>query len=424
MVLSLRFRWWRVVVGELGVNLLTQVVVTVALNVKFKGILPNRLIEMFIAFGKVFDRFLNFVVPLVVLKLIAPTVTSVNGRTKGVLIVAALMTCDTALFSNFLSCFAKIAFFPSVVAPKTPVRRVDRTRSVSPFFAMTVPPIVGIVASLVLTFALNLNVTRLSDATLGGMYGSFGRVVIGAVRAIVLPLLPVCVFNVFLGVARSKRMCGVLVMFVGVVKIVFLLRVFLLIFRCAVTTLFMRQGPFGLLKGVVPTCFATLNARSSTTAVPIALQRAIGGKIARSVTKFIVPLYTAVRLSKDALGVITYTLTLVVVRKVPFSFPVFTKFVFVLKVAVMTTPKMPKKTVVTTLKVLSSVLKFKRDRRTLVVTLCVTVSDFNATYGIANSKTVTLVVSGFFKGGGLQSVRWAKGVFPGRVGSKGSMARS
>lgn len=351
------------------------------------------------AFGTVFDRFLGFSVPLVVIKLIAVTVTSVNGKTKQVLIIATLVTCKTALFSNFLSCFANVTMFPSLVRAKIPLRRIDRSRNVLPCFSINVPPLVGIVATLMLTFALKLNLTRLGDRMLGGTTHSFRRVIVHVVDTIVLPLLPVCVFNVFLGVARDKRMFNVLVIFVGVVNMVFLLRVFLLMFRCDVTTLFIHGGPLGLLKQVVPTCFATLNARSDTTAVPMALRRDQGGNISTSVTKFIVPLYTAVRLSNDALGVITYTLTLVVVRNVPRSFPLFTKFVFVLNVAVMTTPKMPKNTVVTSLNVLRSVLNFSRSTRTLVVTLCVTVSDFNATYGIANSKTVTLVVSGIVKGG-------------------------
>lgn len=387
-------------VGGVRVNLLPHVVVTVLLKVTIKRFFPTSLIHVFMAFGNVFDRFLGFSVPLVVLKLIAVTVTSVKGKTNGVLVMATLVTCKTALFSNFLSCFANTALFPSLVRPKEPLRRIDRTRNVLPFFSITVPPLVGMVASLILTFALKLKLTTLHDSTLGGITESFRRVVIHVVDTIVLPLLPLCVFNVFLGVARSKRMFSVLVMFVGVVKIVFTLRVFLLVFRCSVTTLFIRHGPFGLLKQVLPTCFATLKARSSTTAVPIALRRAGGGKMSTSVTNFIIPLYTAVRLSNDALGVMTYTLTLVVVRNVPFSFSLFTKFVFVLNVAVVTTPNIPKKTVVTSLNVLRSVLNFSRSTRTLVVTLCVTVSDFNATYGIANSKTVTLVVSGVVKGDG------------------------
>lgn len=373
----------------------------------FKRFLPNKVTHVFIAFGSLFNGFLSFSVPLVVLKLIAPTVKRLNGKTNELLTLATLVTCNSAVFSNFFACFDDSTVFPRVlpIGARLATVRGPRSFVLRPCFVITVPPLVSIVATLLLSFAVKLNLSCVGKRALHRSFSSFRGVVAGLVRTIVVPLLPLRVFNVFLGVAIDKRIVNIVAVFLGIVVIVFILRILLLLVRFAVTNDVDKGGPLQLLGGVLPTCTATLKARSSTTAVPMALTRTIGGKIQRGVTVFIVPLYTAVRLTNDAVGVATYTVTVVCVSNRPIAFASLTKFVVVLKIAVVTTPNMPNNTVVTTLKLLRDVLKFGRALRTLVVTLCVTVSDFKATYGIANSKTVTIIMSGVTNGRGAKADR-------------------
>lgn len=146
-----------------------------------------------------------------------------------------------------------------------------------------------------------------------------------------------------------------------------------------------------------PTCLATLNAVSSTTALKITLRYTHGDPVLQGrVDSIAVPLFTGVRLYNSVLARAMFMLAMsrVLCKDVPDVLRV-ALFVLLLKLFTVNTPKMPKKAMLTSLKLVVSILRFGRTKATLLLAVFTLRSDFKATYGVAKSKTLALVASAF-----------------------------
>lgn len=110
--------------------------------------------------------------------------------------------------------------------------------------------------------------------------------------------------------------------------------------------------------------------------------------------RFKVPLFTGVRLYKSMLARIFFYVAVsrVLCKGLP-SVPAVFLFYVLLKMFTVNTPKIPKKAIVTSLKLVAKILLFSSTKATLVLAVFTLRSDFKATYGMAKSKTLALVLA-------------------------------
>lgn len=179
------------------------------MNVLFNRFLPRNFYHFIMALSKFFDAFLGFIVPLVVLTCIAVNVTSLSRNTKGLLLVAITLTCNSALVTNSTSCLMSSDLFPRFVDRNTLSRVTTATStSLAPFFSVALRPIVSALSTITLTFIVKLYLSSVHKGRvkgdLCGKVDSFSGVVSGILRAVVVPLLPLCVYKAFASVAVSK----------------------------------------------------------------------------------------------------------------------------------------------------------------------------------------------------------------------------
>lgn len=128
---------------------------------------------------------------------------------------------------------------------------------------------------------------------------------------------------------------------------------------------------------------------------------------------FNVPLFTGVRLYNSILARMFFYVTVsgVLCNTIPTPKTVIL-FYILLKVFTVNTPNMPKNAIVTSLNVVANVLGFNSSTATLVLAVFTLRSDFKATYGMANSNTLALVLAKCTECRGVErrGLRWGFGV--------------
>lgn len=219
--------------------------VTVAVNSLLKLVTPSIVVEVFGAFGMFFTRVLGFVMPLLMLNLIAPSMTGLKHKTKGVLLDIVIVSCLSAVNTKFFTCNFTSDLLPRCLDVNRVSASTLRKGMFRPCFGVGFPPVYSVLATLLLSFVLNVNVVFAGTPKLGGTFSRFKRVMGLAVRRTVVPLLPFCVFAVVYRVDTTNRLSAIVKANIGIVTANIVLSVYCLVVRCVVTKLITGGGPFG-----------------------------------------------------------------------------------------------------------------------------------------------------------------------------------
>ena len=255
--------------------------------------------------------------------------TSGKKREK-MLVVTTLIAYGATLFSGFLSYFTGITFFPSMITPGASIEQISEAHDIVPFFTVAIPPVMNVMTSLILAFTLGLGIAHLNTTALKDVCNDFKDIIIKTIQVIILPLLPIYIFGIFLNMTHSGQVMNVLSVFIKIIGVIFLLHIFLLIFQYSIAALFVRRNPFRLLGRMLPAYFTALGTQSSAATIPVTLRQSIKNGVSEDIAGFVIPLCATIHLSGSTLKIVACALALMMMQGMPFDFPMFAGFIFML----------------------------------------------------------------------------------------------
>lgn len=246
------------------------------------------------------------------------------------LVVTTLIAYGATLFSGFLSYFTGITFFPSMITPGASIEQISEAHDIVPFFTVAIPPVMNVMTSLILAFTLGLGIAHLNTTALKDVCNDFKDIIIKTIQVIILPLLPIYIFGIFLNMTHSGQVMNVLSVFIKIIGVIFLLHIFLLIFQYSIAALFVRRNPFRLLGRMLPAYFTALGTQSSAATIPVTLRQSIKNGVSEDIAGFVIPLCATIHLSGSTLKIVACALALMMMQGMPFDFPMFAGFIFML----------------------------------------------------------------------------------------------
>ena len=96
-------------------GLLPRIAVAIILGIAIGGFVPAEIVRGVNTFTSVFDQFIKFMVPFIILGLVTPAIAD-TGRGAGKLLLATVaIAYGSTLFAGFLGYFVSAAAFPSLV---------------------------------------------------------------------------------------------------------------------------------------------------------------------------------------------------------------------------------------------------------------------------------------------------------------------
>ena len=281
-------------------------------------------------FNGIFSEFLGFIIPLIILGLVTPAIADIGKEAGKMLVVTTLIAYGATLFSGFLSYFTGITFFPSMITPGASIEQISEAHDIVPFFTVAIPPVMNVMTSLILAFTLGLGIAHLNTTALKDVCNDFKDIIIKTIQVIILPLLPIYIFGIFLNMTHSGQVMNVLSVFIKIIGVIFLLHIFLLIFQYSIAALFVRRNPFRLLGRMLPAYFTALGTQSSAATIPVTLRQSIKNGVSEDIAGFVIPLCATIHLSGSTLKIVACALALMMMQGMPFDFPLFAGFIFML----------------------------------------------------------------------------------------------
>ena len=382
---------------KLHIGLLPRIIIAIALGILLGNFLPGGMVRFFVTFNGIFSEFLNFSIPLIIVGLVTVAIADIGKGAGKLLLITALIAYGATLFSGFLSYFTGVTVFPYLIESGVPLEEVSEAQGILPFFSVAIPPLMNVMTALVLAFMLGLGLAQLKNDTLKNAARDFQEIIIRMISAVILPLLPIYIFGIFLNMTHSGQVFSVLMVFIKIIGVIFLLHIFLLVFQYCIAALFVRKNPFKLLGRMMPAYFTALGTQSSAATIPVTLEQTKKNGVSSDIAGFVIPLCATIHLSGSTLKIVACALALMMMQGIPFDFPLFAGFIFMLGITMVAAPGVPGGAIMASLGILQSMLGFDESAQALMIALYIAMDSFGTACNVTGDGAIALVVDKIYK---------------------------
>ena len=382
---------------KLHIGLLPRIIIAIALGILLGNFLPGGMVRFFVTFNGIFSEFLNFSIPLIIVGLVTVAIADIGKGAGKLLLITALIAYGATLFSGFLSYFTGVTVFPYLIESGVPLEEVSEAQGILPFFSVAIPPLMNVMTALVLAFMLGLGLAQLKNDTLKNAARDFQEIIVRMISAVILPLLPIYIFGIFLNMTHSGQVFSVLMVFIKIIGVIFLLHIFLLVFQYCIAALFVRKNPFKLLGRMMPAYFTALGTQSSAATIPVTLEQTKKNGVSSDIAGFVIPLCATIHLSGSTLKIVACALALMMMQGIPFDFPLFAGFIFMLGITMVAAPGVPGGAIMASLGILQSMLGFDESAQALMIALYIAMDSFGTACNVTGDGAIALVVDKIYK---------------------------
>lgn len=377
---------------KLKIGLLPRIIIAIILGIAVGTIFPASLVRLFVTFNGIFSEYLNFSIPLIILGLVTVAIADIGKGAGKMLLFTALIAYGATLFSGFLSYFTGATIFPSLIQTDVPLEEVSEAQGVLPYFSVSIPPLMNVMTALIFAFTLGLGLASLNTEALKNVARDFQEIIIRMISAVILPLLPLYIFGIFLNMTHSRQVFSILMVFIKIIGVIFILHIFLLILQYVIASLFVHKNPFRLLCRMMPAYFTALGTQSSAATIPVTLEQTKKNGVSADIAGFVIPLCATIHLSGSTLKIVACALALMMMQGIPFNFPMFAGFIFMLGITMVAAPGVPGGAIMAALGILQSMLGFDESAQALMIALYIAMDSFGTACNVTGDGAIALII--------------------------------
>lgn len=376
-------------------NLLFKVFLAIVLGIVFGLYMPESINKIFSTFNAFFGQFLNFAIPLIIMGLIMPAISDLGKGAGKLLLITAAIAYGSTLFSGFLTYFSASAIFPTLLEShvNAAANISESGKELEPFFSITIPPALDVMSALVFAFVIGLGLAYQENSTLKLVVKDFQKIIMQLIEKVIVPLLPLFILGIFASMAYSGKVYSILSVFVNIIGVIFALHILLILLQYIIASFFARKNPLRLLANMMPAYFTALGTQSSAATIPVTLKQVKKNGVSEKIAGFVVPLCATIHLSGSIMKITACAMALMILNGMPFSFALFTGFIFMLGIAMIAAPGVPGGAIMAATGILQSMLGFNEEMLGLMIALYIAMDSFGTACNITGDGAISLVVN-------------------------------
>lgn len=381
-------------------GLLPKILIAIALGIGCSYFFPEWATRVFVTFNDLFGNFLGFVIPLIILGLVAPGIAELGNGAGRLLGLTVLLAYGSTLFAGFFAYFTCVGVYPHILDNSGGVNALTQLDQavITPFFSIEMPPVMGVMAALILAFILGMGLARVKGHAFKDILIEFREVVTKLITAVIIPLLPLYIFGVFLKMGAEGQVGGVMSLFLKVIVVIFILHVLLLLFQFIMAGAVSGKNPFQLLKNMLPAYMTALGTQSSAATIPVTLQCAVKNGVKPEIAGFTVPLCATIHLAGSTLKIVSCAVAIMYMMGMATPVGLFAGFIMLLGVTMVAAPGVPGGAIMAALGVLASVLGFDETLQALMIALYIAMDSFGTAANVTGDGAIAVVINRIYHG--------------------------
>lgn len=377
------------------VGLLPRVIVAIILGVVCGLFFPNWLVRIFLTINGLFGNFLGFIIPLLILGLVAPGIADLGKSAGRLLLITALLAYGFTLFSGFFTYSVCSLSYPWLLGNVGELQPMEASTTVAlePYFTVAMPPLMEVMTSLVLAFTLGLGMSVIDGSMLKGAMEDFKDIINKVIGSVIIPLLPLYIFGIFLNISSSGQVAGVLNVFVKIIVVIFFLTVVLLFIQYFIAGFVSKQNPFQLFRNMIPAYMTALGTQSSAATIPVTLEQSIKNGVNRELAAFVIPLCATIHLSGSTMKIVACAMAIMLMSGMPITFGMMAGFIFMLGITMVAAPGVPGGAIMAALGLLQSMLGFDETAQGLMIALYIAMDSFGTACNVTGDGAIAVIMN-------------------------------
>ena len=373
-------------------GLLPKVLIAIALGILLGNWMPHWGIRIFVTFNDIFSQLLGFLVPLIILGLVAPAIADMGKRAGKMLLITVGFAYAATLISGFMSYGTSVGLFPMVINASEAANNLAQDNALTAYFSIGIPPLMSVITALFLAFLLGLGITKITGNSLKNMLDEFKNIISLCIEKVIIPLLPLHIFGIFLNITQSGQIATMLAVFIKIIGIIFALHVVVLLLQYTIAGIVTKRNPFKLLWTMLPAYFTALGTQSSAATIPVTLQQTLKNKVNEDVADFVIPLCATIHLSGSTLKIVACAIALMMMHGTAVEPSSMIYFICMLGVVMVAAPGVPGGAIMAAVSVLQSILGFDENQIALMIALYITMDNFGTACNVTGDGAIALII--------------------------------
>lgn len=375
-------------------GLLPKVLLAIALGIVFGLFVPKWFTRIALTFNNIFGNFLNFVIPLLILGLVAPGIADLGSKAGRLLVITAALAYAFTLFSGFGTFFTSLGVLPRLLGG-TEMSAPGETAAtpLQPFFTVEMPPLMGVMTALILAFVLGLGMAYIHSDKLKGMMDDFKLIIERVISKVIIPLLPFYIFGIFLSMTQSGQVSGILGIFLKLIVIIFVMTVVLLLIQFSIAGLVARQNPLKMLRTMMTAYMTALGTQSSAATIPVTLAQTVKIGVRPEVAGFVVPLCATIHLSGSMMKIVACSLAVMMLSGLDVSMGTYSGFILLLGITMIAAPGVPGGAIMAAIGLLESMLGFDENMIGLMIATYIAMDSFGTATNVTGDGAIAVIVN-------------------------------
>lgn len=380
---------------KLKIGLLPKVIIAIVAGILASLLFPLWATKIFVTITGVFSSFLSFVIPLIILGLIAPGIAELGKGAGKLLAITALIAYGSTIFAGFFSYFTTRWSLPLLLSPQelTDGSNLSFVETVGSYFTIDMPPLMSVTTSLILAFVIGLGVAAIDGEKTKEILQEFREIIIIVIEKVIIPLLPLYIFGIFLKIGVEGQVAMVLGLFFKIIIVIFAMHILLLLFQFITAGAITNKNPFRALFTMMPAYMTALGTQSSAATIPVTLMQAKKNGVDEDVADFVIPLCATIHLSGSMLKIVACAYAIMFMAGMSAGIELFTGFIMMLGITMIAAPGVPGGAIMAAIALLQSMLGFDETLIGLMVALYITMDSFGTACNVTGDGAIAMVMN-------------------------------
>ena len=382
-------------------SLPVKLLIGIIIGIIFGQIFPENVMSVVVPLKNILGQIINFVVPLIVIGFIAPSITKLGNNASRMLGVALVVAYTSSVLAALLSMGAGYVIIPNLPV----VSEIEGLKELpEDVFGLTIPQIMNVMSALAFSILIGLAAIWTKAKTIITILDEFQNIVLAIVSKIIIPILPVFIAFTFTCLSYDGTITKQLPVFVSAVVIVMTGHYIWLTVLYAAAGVYSGKNPIEVVKHYGPAYITAVGTMSSAATLAVALRCARKSKVLREdMVDFGVPLFANIHLCGSVLTEVFFCM---IVSKVLYgTLPdIQTLVLFCVQLAIFAigAPGVPGGTVMASLGLITGVLGFGDDGTALMLAIFALQDSFGTACNVTGDGALTLFLTGYAEKHGIE----------------------
>ena len=382
-------------------SLPVKLLIGIIIGIIFGQIFSENVMSVVVPLKNILGQIINFVVPLIVIGFIAPSITKLGNNASRMLGVALVVAYTSSVLAALLSMGAGYVIIPNLPV----VSEIEGLKELpEDVFGLTIPQIMNVMSALAFSILIGLAAIWTKAKTIITILDEFQNIVLAIVSKIIIPILPVFIAFTFTCLSYDGTITKQLPVFVSAVVIVMTGHYIWLTVLYAAAGVYSGKNPIEVVKHYGPAYITAVGTMSSAATLAVALRCARKSKVLREdMVDFGVPLFANIHLCGSVLTEVFFCM---IVSKVLYGtlpdIQTLVLFCVLLAIFAIGAPGVPGGTVMASLGLITGVLGFGDDGTALMLAIFALQDSCGTACNATGDGALTLFLTGYAEKHGIE----------------------